>query len=381
MTKALRSIFAALLLTLAVPAVHAIEPVRGDSVAFLRTIGVLAADAPSDRGAIMTRGEGIKMLLEARAESRQQLDWYRTHLSRLPLFTDVSPSSPIAPYAEAAFASGITSGFDDRTLRPDADLPAEEAIVLILRAYREAVDMNGAEQNDWFAPYIRHALQRNIVPRPQDMSVGQAVTRGQLLDMIYRMEIVRRENLVAFADAGGAVVAGAMENLGQSDGVLVAQASQDASEVDRFRSDKDFSITIPSLGIENLTISHPDDTLSSLGLLGVLKQGVGHLFSYPGKGGKIMVYGHSSSYAWDVSEYSKIFTKVNKLKAGDKVYVTYRGNLFTYAVTGQEVISPNDRSDFSGDGEELILYTCWPVGTNKSRLIVKAVPVETIAMR
>ena len=94
-----------------------------------------------------------------------------------------------------------------------------------------------------------------------------------------------------------------------------------------------------------------------------------------------MIYGHSSGYSWDVSQYTKIFRQIHKLQAGDKVYVSRDGQLFAYTVTGQRVISPNDQSPFDGRGEELVLYTCWPVGSNKSRLIVTAMPVETVAVR
>ncbi len=94
-----------------------------------------------------------------------------------------------------------------------------------------------------------------------------------------------------------------------------------------------------------------------------------------------MIYGHSSSYSWDVSKYTKIFTKVNQLKAGDQVYLTYNGTLYVYQVTYQQTIAANDIKPFTGKGEELILFTCWPVGTAKYRLIVHAVPVTQVALR
>ncbi len=63
------------------------------------------------------------------------------------------------------------------------------------------------------------------------------------------------------------------------------------------------------------------------------------------------------------------------------VYVTFEGQLYVYQVTGQQTITPNDISPFQGRGEELILFTCWPVGTTKSRLLVHAAPVETVALQ
>lgn len=137
-----------------------------------------------------------------------------------------------------------------------------------------------------------------------------------------------------------------------------------------------FAIAIPSLGINDLKISHPTDVTTQQGLLAPLQSGVGHLFSYPGNGGTVLVYGHSSGYSWDVSEYTKIFRKINALKPGDKVYIAYQGKTFTYEVTYSQTVDASDMSAYQkNNGEELILYTCWPPDDVKQRYLVHAKPV------
>ena len=137
-----------------------------------------------------------------------------------------------------------------------------------------------------------------------------------------------------------------------------------------------FAIAIPSLGINDLKISHPTDVNTQQGLLAPLQTGVGHLFSYPGNGGTILVYGHSSSYSWDVSEYTKIFRKINGLKPGDKVYIAYKGQTHEYQVTFSETVAADDMTAYQkNNGEELILYTCWPPDDVKQRYLVHAKPV------
>lgn len=350
---------------------------------FLLTPGVVQASNDD----VLTRGEVLQVLLDAKDEYRGRVDYERGHLSRLPLFTDVSSDDEIAPYAEAAFALRITSGFADRTLRPHDAIPVEEAITLLLRAYR--VEGESAPGDAWFVPFIRSALRRNLIANPRSIRVGDPLTRGQFFDMVARMEVVTRDNLAAYPQPvrivqrpGRGVTAGPTASQpGQIGSVLVARPSEDEGALGEYRSSRDFAITIPSLGIRDLQVSHPEDPQSKEGQLAPLQGGVGHLYSYPGRGGKIMIYGHSSGYSWDVSEYTKIFQQVNKLKKGEKVFITFNGNLYEYEVTGQQKIAPNDKTPFSGDGEELILYTCWPVGSNKSRLIIRAVPVETVAVR
>lgn len=147
-------------------------------------------------------------------------------------------------------------------------------------------------------------------------------------------------------------------------------------------SNKFFSVTIPAAGIKDLTITHPSNPATHNGLLAPLKNGVGHLFTYPGKAGKILIYGHSSSYGWDVSPYTKIFRQINRLNPGDRIYVTYNGNMHVYQVTYEQAVSASDMSVYKKAGpEELILYTCWPPDDIKQRYLVHAKPVEVIALK
>jgi sortase A len=117
--------------------------------------------------------------------------------------------------------------------------------------------------------------------------------------------------------------------------------------------------------------------------LAPLQTGVGHLFAYPGQGSKIMIYGHSSGYPWDLSKFTKIFRTINKLAVGDKVYVTYDKHLYVYQVISKRAVSNKDTSAFEPDnnGEELILYTCWPPDSISQRYLVHAVPIDMVALR
>jgi LPXTG-site transpeptidase (sortase) family protein len=151
----------------------------------------------------------------------------------------------------------------------------------------------------------------------------------------------------------------------------------------QYASEKHFAISMPSLGVIDLAVNHPSDPFSNKGVLAPLEYGVGHLFSYPGGGGKIMIYGHSSGYPWDISDYTKIFRRVNELSEGDKIYVTYDGELHIYEVAREQTIDASDTRPFNdnGAGEELILYTCWPPDSIAQRYLIHAYPVKTMALR
>ena len=92
--------------------------------------------------------------------------------------------------------------------------------------------------------------------------------------------------------------------------------------------------------------------------------------SLPGNGGTAVIIGHSSSnFPW--RKYSSVFSKLNKLEAGDLIYVNYKGKKLVYVVavkkigTAKELVSANI-------GGDLILGSCWPVGSDKERIMVSA---------
>jgi LPXTG-site transpeptidase (sortase) family protein len=263
------------------------------------------------------------------------------------------------------------------------------------------------QSSQWYTTSINAAVEKNLVMHKGSLRLGSAITRGQFFDMVYRLYSSRANNKVVFdgaepAPAQRTVPTENFEPTGiisydtpQQVPVAVSPQVQQsptppanvvlAPKIDHpYASEKYFSISMPSIGVTDLTITHPQDAVSKDGVLSVLKQGVGHLFSYPGGGGKMMVYGHSSGYPWDVSEYTKIFRRINELSPGDKVYVTYAGKLHVYKVTHEQTIIAKDANKAfqdEGVGEELILFTCWPPDSIAQRYLVHAVPVETVALR
>jgi LPXTG-site transpeptidase (sortase) family protein len=355
------------------------------AVAFLQDRSVTDLDRLND---VLTIGEAIRIAFDARTDSKDAVVARRSEIT-LPAFSDISIISPFAAYARVALEEGLIARNIDRTLRPNTSIRTEEAIALLMREKR-------GTGNDWYVSSIRDAIGKNIIADARSLSIGGMLTRGQYIDMVYRLETVRDNNLVAFSvqtEQKPMLVASKPVTTQKTD-TPVARITVDpsvppvlaAAEADEhtrmvYGSAKYFSISIPSLNITDLTVTHPEDSVTRDGLLSVLDRGVGHLYSYPGKGGKIMIYGHSSDYAWINTPYTEIFSTINQLHTGDKIYVTYDGKTYTYSVQNQEVIDPDDTSAFQGDGEELILYTCWPPKSVKERLIVRAVPDQTVEVR
>lgn len=92
--------------------------------------------------------------------------------------------------------------------------------------------------------------------------------------------------------------------------------------------------------------------------------------TYPGQNGTTIIVGHSSSNPpW--TKYSAIFSLLNKLAPNDLIDITFDGKEYTYQVRAIEKGSVQHILD-SGLGGDLILSSCWPVGTDKGRIVVVA---------
>ncbi len=100
--------------------------------------------------------------------------------------------------------------------------------------------------------------------------------------------------------------------------------------------------------------------------------------SYPpgsGKGKTNYIFAHSTRQGLDMVAKNAVFYLLGELQAGDKIFISYGGNDFTYRVMRKMIVSAKEISylNYSDPTREvLILQTCWPIGTDWQRLIVLA---------
>ena len=106
-----------------------------------------------------------------------------------------------------------------------------------------------------------------------------------------------------------------------------------------------------------------------------LQNGVVHYpnTAKPGQPGNVVIFGHSSGQVWAPGNYKFIFSRLEKLKNEDKIFVDFQGFRYIYRVTESKVVPPTDLSVLNPTEENtLTLITCTPVGTNTNRLIIVA---------
>ena len=119
-----------------------------------------------------------------------------------------------------------------------------------------------------------------------------------------------------------------------------------------------------------------------VGLDGVMKamnQGVVHYrisgaSAFPGEIGNFVITGHSAGDIYSNNQYKFIFSGLERLEAGDIIYVHYNETRYTYKMVKNEVIEPSEVSKlvYETDKPILTLVTCWPLGTSRYRLLVTA---------
>lgn len=138
-------------------------------------------------------------------------------------------------------------------------------------------------------------------------------------------------------------------------------------------SEKAF-ITIPKIGVEApITFVQ---SVNPAEFLQPLKNGVAHYPSaLPGKKGVSIILGHSAPAAWFGNAYDDIFSDLKNLEQGDRIFVSFHGEMYSYEVQeklflsrGQDVPARFTKSE----QVDLLLLSCWPPGINNKRIGVQA---------
>jgi sortase A len=144
-----------------------------------------------------------------------------------------------------------------------------------------------------------------------------------------------------------------------------------------------FGIIIPKIGanapiIPNVDPSNPDKYLPKL------KDGVAHAMGtyFPGAGGNIYLFAHSTDAFWNVGRYNAIFYLLKELEIGDEIDIFFDGVRHIYRVVTKLTVSPSEVHYLTDPTpyEQLTLQTCWPPGTTLKRLIIQARPERDLSI-
>lgn len=139
----------------------------------------------------------------------------------------------------------------------------------------------------------------------------------------------------------------------------------------------DYNLVIPSLNIKSKILLNVDPDNESV-YSEALKEGVAQAkgTALPGEGKRIYLFAHSTNSLLFIEQFNAVFYDLDKLSMNEKIDIQNGDKIYQYQVTDKKIVSSNDTTWIAPhDGEELILQTCWPKGTNWKRLLVFAKPI------
>ncbi len=138
-----------------------------------------------------------------------------------------------------------------------------------------------------------------------------------------------------------------------------------------------FGLIIPKIGA-NVAIFPNVDAGNPEKYLPILQKGVAHAAGtvFPGVGGNIYLFAHSTDAFWNVGRYNAVFYLLKELTNGDEIDVFYNGVRHKYIVYNKSIADPSEVKYLTDviPYERLTLQTCWPPGTTLKRLLVFARP-------
>ena len=145
--------------------------------------------------------------------------------------------------------------------------------------------------------------------------------------------------------------------------------------------DTSFSVVIPKIGA-NEKVTPNVNPADGGEYLEVLKHTVAHArgTSLPGLNGTTYLFAHSADNFWDVGRYNAVFYLLKDLQIGDDISVFFNDKRYNYTVYDKKIVDPSEVGYLAaniGQGERLILQTCWPPGTTWKRLLIFAKPKNT----
>lgn len=156
-------------------------------------------------------------------------------------------------------------------------------------------------------------------------------------------------------------------------------ATQNQQIVENENLDKitQFELIIRKINVSVPVISNVNGQSSDL-YNEALKKGVAHYrgTALPASGSNVLIFGHSSS-VFGRGTYDKIFSRLNEMQKGDSVIIRFNGKEYKYLVFDKKITLSGDVSIITPtEREQLTLMTCWPIGSDKKRLVIMAKPVK-----
>lgn len=305
---------------------------------------------------LINRAEAVKILTKSKFPTttiNSSLDWHKQANHRYVVFPDVALGKWYDKFVEVSFQNQIVQGYPDGLFRPANNINFAEALKVILKTYKVDLSQNSytsdkllyVHRGEWFEKYFTYAYDHNLINQNKFYHPGQLITRGEFVEVIYRLEEMLKNRLPEYIAKG-------------------------------LPTSNEYKITIPKLNIINVDVNFAS-VYDPTSALGILKYGLGSYLNPPDSQKKMLLFGHSSGYSWDQSNYKTILREINRLSNGDRVYINYKEKGYVFEIYNSDIIPASKDHTLvqNASSYELALYTCWPPNSIAQRYVVYGKPV------
>ena len=144
-------------------------------------------------------------------------------------------------------------------------------------------------------------------------------------------------------------------------------------------SNKEDRVEIPAIGISSPLIFTKNSDKDYIFRL--LNKGL-VLFpksTLPGQNGQTIILGHSALRRWPKTNHIWVFTYLNEVKKGDKVFIYFHHRKYTYEVERKIFLKRGEKiSKYKLENHKswVTLVSCWPPGRDIKRIAVQAFFLE-----
>lgn len=131
---------------------------------------------------------------------------------------------------------------------------------------------------------------------------------------------------------------------------------------------KDNTLVIPSINMQEIIYDGPNEYTLNKGTWRIPSS------SSPDKGSNTVLAGHRFTYRG-----AAVFYHLDKVNVGDKIVMYWQGKKYIYQVSRTYVVPPTAvEIEKPTKDSRLTIYTCTPLWTSKSRLVIEALPSEAL---
>lgn len=141
----------------------------------------------------------------------------------------------------------------------------------------------------------------------------------------------------------------------------------------------DFDLIIPKIKVFTPVIADVDG-YDQKQYRDALKKGVAHFKSTakPDGGGNVFIFGHSTDWQLVEGNYQAIFKDLPALQKNDDIVLQYKQKKYFYKVIYSKITVYDDMTWIEQNDQNVVtLMTCYPVGSNEKRIIVRGKLYQT----